>query len=104
LTKDAGAEELISAILSVRGGRRFVSKPVGAMLAERMHGSELTERELDVLRLLVGGCSNREIAHRLGIAENTVRIHMGRIFDKMGVADRTQAVLAAIQRGLVHVD
>ncbi len=104
LTKDAGAEELIGAILSVHAGKRFVSKSVGAMLAGRMPGSELTERELDVLRLLAAGCSNREIGHRLGISENTVRIHMGRVLDKLGVADRTQAVLTALQRGLVHVD
>lgn len=104
LTKDASAEELVSGILSVRAGRRFVSKSVGALLAERMPGSELTERETDVLRLLVKGCSNREIGSQLGIAENTVRIHMGRIFDKLGVSDRTQAAMVAIQRGLVHVD
>jgi DNA-binding NarL/FixJ family response regulator len=104
LTKDAGAEELVNAILNVRAGRRYVSKSVGALLAERLPGSELTERELDVLRMLVKGASNREIGQQLGIAENTVRIHMGRILDKLGVADRTQAALVAIQRGLVHVD
>jgi two-component system NarL family response regulator len=97
-------EELVNGILSVRAGRRFVSKSVGALLAERMPGSELTDRETDVLRLLVRGSSNREIGAQLGIAENTVRIHMGRIFDKLGVSDRTQAALVAIQRGLVHVD
>jgi two-component system, NarL family, response regulator len=104
LTKDAGADELVTAILSVRAGRRFVSKTVGDLLAARMPGSELTDRELDVLRLLVQGCSNKEIGANLGIAENTVRVHMGRIFDKLRVDDRTQAALVAIQRGLVHVD
>lgn len=104
LTKDAGADELISAILSVRAGRRFVSKAVGALLAEHVPGSKLTERELDVLRALVRGLSNREIAADLGIAENTVRIHMGRILDKLGVGDRTQAAVLAIQKGLVHLD
>jgi DNA-binding NarL/FixJ family response regulator len=59
---------------------------------------------VEVLRLLAEGCSNREIGHRLGIAENTVRIHVSRILDKLGAADRTQAVLIALQRGLVHVD
>ena len=104
LTKDAGADELISAIISVRAGRRFVSKAVGALLAEHVPGSERTERELDVLRALVRGLSNREIADDLGIAENTVRIHMGRILDKLGVGDRTQAAVLAIQKGLVHLD
>jgi DNA-binding NarL/FixJ family response regulator len=104
LTKDAAADELLNGILSVHAGRRFVSKTVGALLAERLPGMNLTDRELDVLRLLARGRSNREIGADLGIAENTVRIHLGRIFDKLGVSDRTQAVLAAIQRGLVHVD
>jgi DNA-binding NarL/FixJ family response regulator len=104
LTKDAGAEELTKAIVSVHAGRSYVPSQVGALLAARVPGTELTERELDVLRLLVKGCSNREVGDGLGIAENTVRIHVSRILDKLGVADRTQAVLLAIQRGLVHFD
>jgi DNA-binding NarL/FixJ family response regulator len=104
LTKDASAEELVKGILSVHANRRFLSKAVGALLAERMIGSELTDRELDVLRLLVRGASNKEIGVQLGIAENTVRIHMAHILDKLGVADRTQAAVIAIQRGLVHID
>ena len=104
LTKDAGGGELVQAILSVRAGRRYVPPSVGALLAERLPGAELTDRERDVLKYLAKGCSNREVGDRLGIAENTVRIHVGRILDKLGVADRTQAVLLAIQRGLVHVD
>jgi DNA-binding NarL/FixJ family response regulator len=104
LTKDASAEELVKGILSVHANRRFLSKAVGALLAERMIGSELTDRELDVLRLLARGASNKEIGVQLGIAENTVRIHMAHILDKLGVADRTQAAVIAIQRGLVHID
>jgi DNA-binding NarL/FixJ family response regulator len=104
LTKDASAEELVKGILSVHSNRRFLSKAVGALLAERLTGSELTDRELDVLRLLVKGASNKEIGAQLGIAENTVRIHMAHILDKLGVADRTQAAVIAIQRGLVHID
>ncbi len=103
LTKDTGAEELVNAILQVSAGRRYVPASVGALLASRMPGSELTDRETDVLKLLVEGLSNREVGDRLGISENTVRIHVGRILDKLGAADRTQAVLIALQRGLVHV-
>jgi DNA-binding NarL/FixJ family response regulator len=103
LTKDASAEELVNAIRSVHAGRHYVPSPLSALLATWLPGSELTSRELDVLRLLVQGCSNREIGFRLEIAENTVRIHVSRILDKMGVADRTQAALLAIQRGLVHL-
>ncbi len=104
LTKDAGADLLIAAILSTRAGKRYVTPSIGALLAERVPGAELTGRELDVLRLLAMGRSNRELGEQLGIAENTVRIHVSRILDKLGVEDRTQAVLLAIQRGLVHVD
>lgn len=104
LTKDAGAELLCEAIVSARAGRRFVPPSVGALLAERVPGSELTGRELDVLRLLARGHSNREVGDRLGISENTVRIHVSRILDKLSATDRTQAVLIALQRGLVHVD
>ena len=70
----------------------------------RVSNDDLTDRERDVLQLLAQGCSNREISNRLKIAENTVRIHVSRILDKLQVADRTQAVLVAIHRGLVHVD
>jgi DNA-binding NarL/FixJ family response regulator len=102
LTKDAGADLLIEAILSVRAGKRYVPPSIGALLASRIPGSELTTRELEVLRLLAKGLSNREVGQQLGISENTVRIHVSRILDKLGAADRTQAVLLALERGLVH--
>ena len=104
LTKDAGADELVKAILSVRAGRRYVPPSIGNLLASRTPGSELTGRELDVLRLLGKGQSNKEIGEHLGITENTVRIHVGRILDKLAASDRTQAVLLAIQRGIIHMD
>jgi DNA-binding NarL/FixJ family response regulator len=59
---------------------------------------------MDVLRLLATGLSNREIGLALNIAEKTVRMHMSHIFEKLGVADRTQAVIIAIQRGIVHLE
>jgi len=102
LTKDAGADLLIEAIFSVRAGRRYVAPSIGALLASRIPGSELTTRELEVLRLLAKGLSNREVGQQLGISENTVRNHVSRILDKLGAADRTQAVLLALERGLVH--
>jgi len=103
LTKDAGGEDLVQAILSVAQGKRYLSPTVAATLSARVAGDDLTDRERNVLQLLAQGCSNREISSRLGIAENTVRIHVSHILDKLQVEDRTQAVLAAIQRGLVHV-
>lgn len=104
LTKDASAEVLVEAILNVKAGKRYVPAAIGALLAERIPGSELTGREREVLGLLAKGCSNREVGDRLNISENTVRIHVSRILDKLGVTDRTQAVLLAIHKGLVHMD
>lgn len=104
LTKDASADLLVEAILSVKAGKRYVPAAIGSLLAERVPGSELTGRERDVLYLLAKGRSNREVGEALNISENTVRIHVSRILDKLGVTDRTQAVLLAIQKGLVHVD
>ena len=104
LTKDASGEELVRAIQAVALGKRYLTPSVGATLAARVPDAKLTDREAEVLRLLAQGCSNREIASRLHIAENTTRIHVSRILDKLEVEDRTQAVLAAIQKGLVHLD
>ena len=103
LTKDAGADDLIEAILTVQKGRRYLPPELRGLLEDRVAADELTARELEVLELLSEGMSNRDIGERLGIAEKTVRIHMTHILDKLGVEDRTQAVLTAIQRGLVHL-
>jgi len=103
LTKDAGADDLIEALLAARRGRQYLPLALRGLLENRIPSDQLTARELEVLELLTAGMSNRDIGERLGIAEKTVRIHMTHIFDKMGVEDRTQAVLAAIQRGLVHL-
>lgn len=104
LVKDTSKEDLLKAVEAVARGRRFLPSSVGSLLAERLPGAELTDRELDVLRLLARGHSNRSIADSLAIAENTVRIHVGRILQKLDVEDRTQAVITAIQRGIVHLD
>ncbi len=103
LTKDAGADDLVNAILAVHRGRRYLPPELSGLLENRAAADELTARELEVLELLSQGMSNRDIGDRLGIAEKTVRIHMTHILDKLGVEDRTQAVLTAIQRGLVHL-
>ena len=77
---------------------------VGAKLAERAGFSELTERELEVLRLMAVGKSNQEIGAALFIAEGTVKFHINHILNKLGVSDRTQAVIAALKRGLASLD
>jgi len=104
LIKDTGKEELIHAILAVSQGKRYVPAAVGALLAERPSGTALTEREHEVLRLLARGLSNRTLAETLGISENTARIHVTHILQKLGVEDRTQAMVTAIQHGIVHID
>ena len=73
-------------------------------LAQRATGSDLTPRELEVLSLLTHGGNNREISKQLNIAEKTTSIHVSNILSKLGVSDRTQAAIAAIQRGLVHLE
>ena len=64
----------------------------------------LTERETDVLRLIVGGNSNKEIGGKLFISEATVKTHINNLLSKLGVTDRTQAATMALQRGIVHLD
>lgn len=102
LTKDASAEELVSAIESATRGKRYLPPALARLLNQRHPADELTSRELEVLELLAQGMSNQDIGTTLGIAEKTVRIHMTHIFEKLGVTDRTQAVITAVQRGLVH--
>ncbi len=104
LTKDASGEELLSAIQCVHRGLRYFPHLALDRLAERTPAVELTPRETEVLLCITRGCSNREIAEELGIAEKTVRIHVSSLLDKMGARDRTQATIYALQRGLVHLD
>lgn len=102
LLKDAPREELLRAIRAVHAGQRYLSAAAGARLAERVTQTPLTERELDVLRLLAEGLSNREIGAELGIAEGTVKSHVNSVVLKLGVTSRVEAALAAHQRGLLR--
>ena len=104
LTKDASGEEVISAIQSVSRSLRYLPRSARDRLAERMPAVELTPREREVLVCITKGRSNREIADELRIAEKTVRIHVSSMLDKLGVRDRTQATILALQRGMVHLD
>ncbi len=104
LTKDASGDEVINAIQSVARYLRYLPRVALDRLAERMPAVDLTPREREVLLCITQGRSNREIAEELGIAEKTVRIHVSSMLEKMGVRDRTQATIYALQRGLVHFD
>ena len=96
-------QTLIEALLRVHAGGRFLPAPVAKALECRMPDSELSAREREVLRHLVGGMSNKEIATLLGITEATVKCHVSTILMRLNVSDRTQAVVTALQRGLVHL-
>ncbi|MCU1322495.1 MAG: two-component response regulator [Acidobacteriaceae bacterium] len=104
LLKGTSVEELISAIRAVHLGRSRISPEIAEKLAERMSGPQLTNRELDVLKQIVRGRSNKEIAGDLAISEATVKTHINSLLAKLSVTDRTQAATAAIQRGIVHLD
>jgi DNA-binding NarL/FixJ family response regulator len=96
-------QTLVDAIQKVHTGGRFLPPPVARALASRVPDSDLSAREREVLHLLVGGNSNKEIAGVLGITEATVKSHVSTILQRLDVDDRTQAVVTALQRGLVHL-
>jgi two-component system, NarL family, response regulator len=103
LLKDAKPHELLNAIRTIHSGQKYVPPEVGAKLVQRMNNPELSERELDVLRLMAQGMNNLDIAAALNIGESTVKSHINRILSKLGVNDRTQAVIVAIKRGIVYL-
>lgn len=103
LTKDVLHDELLKAIRAVHAGETYLPPSVAATLAAQLPGSVLSAREMEVLSLIVGGLANKQIAYKLNIAEHTVKNHVKNILAKLGVADRTQAATAAIQRGIIHL-
>jgi two-component system NarL family response regulator len=102
--KKAPSEELLAAIRDVHAGNRHIPPTVALLLADHLEHGEPTPRELDMLQHLVRGRSNKEIAADLGLTEGTVKYYMKGLFAKLGVADRTQAVMRGLQRGFVHLD
>jgi len=106
LLKDVDPGALADGIRDVHAGRPALHPSVAARLMRRGGGTarthgEITAREHDVLRLVVEGLPNKQIAQRLGIGEKTVKTHVSRVLAKLGVADRTQAAVLAIREGLV---
>jgi DNA-binding NarL/FixJ family response regulator len=108
LLKDVEPAELVRAIRTAHAGQAPLSPAVAARLVEelahpehRAAADELTPRELEVLRLIAGGRSNKRIALELGVAEKTVKTHVSHVLAKLGLADRTQAALYAVREGLV---
>jgi two-component system NarL family response regulator len=103
LVKSVQREELTTAIRKAAAGQRHIPPEVAARLADRVAGCQLSARELEVLRLLVSGRRNREVATALDITEGTVKLHVSSILAKLGAADRTEAVTIALQRGIVQL-
>ena len=103
LVKGMPQEMLVNAVKRVHAGGRYLPPPVTQALTSRTRDSNLSNREREVLGLLANGKSNREIAGQLGIAEATVKCHVSVILMRLNAGDRTQAVVTALQRGLIHI-
>lgn len=103
LLKDSKMSELLDAIRKLHAGQKYIPPAIGAKLAERMSQPQLGDREREVLQQMSQGKSNQGIAGELGISESTVKYHINNILSKLGVSDRTQAVLLAIKRGVAKL-
>jgi DNA-binding NarL/FixJ family response regulator len=103
IIKGMSHDTLVDALRKVRAGSRFLPPPIVRSLADRTPNSDLSPREREVLSLMVQGKANKEIASALGITEATVKCHVSVILGRLGVNDRTQAVVAALHRGLEHL-
>ncbi|HXN47877.1 MAG TPA: response regulator transcription factor [Bryobacteraceae bacterium] len=104
LVKGMSPEALVDALRRVHAGHRVLPPPVARRLESRTPNSDLSAREREVLLLIARGKNNKEIATTLGITEGTVKCHVTMILSRLGVSDRTQAVVAAAHRGIVHID
>lgn len=104
LVKDTLGEELVRAVRTAAAGKRIIPPPVAGRLAEFTPRIDLTEREVEVLRLVAKGLRNKEIARVIGRTEETVKIHVKHLMQKLDVDDRTEAVTLALQRGIIHLD
>lgn len=101
--KNMPPKDLVEVIRQVNKGRKRIPAEVAAQLAEYVGEDDLTEREVDVLRHIAGGNRNREIGERLFISEETVKVHVKHIMEKLGASDRTQAVAIAVRRGIIQL-
>jgi two-component system, NarL family, response regulator len=102
LLKDTPREQIIEAIHAVLAGRTYIPSQVGEKLASRVNTETLTDKELQILKQIAAGLSNKQIAKALFISEGTVKFHSNSIYAKLGVTSRTEAVKVANSRGLVR--
>jgi DNA-binding NarL/FixJ family response regulator len=103
MLKSMPPKELVEVIRKVHKGEKQIPAQVAAQLAENFGDDALTERETEVLRHVAAGNRNRDIAERLFISEETVKVHIKHVMEKLGAIDRTQAVAIALRRGIIHL-
>jgi len=103
LLKSMPPKELVEVIRQVYAGKKRIPPQLAAQLAEHMSDEALTAREIEVLRQIAEGNRNRDIGEKLFITEETVKVHIKHIMEKLGASDRTQAVAIAIRRGIIHL-
>jgi len=103
LLKSSPPSDLLQTIRQVHAGKKRVPPDVAAQLAEHMSSESLTTREIEVLRQVAEGHRNKDIAHQLFISEETVKVHVKHIMEKLGASDRTQAIAIALRRGIIHL-
>jgi DNA-binding NarL/FixJ family response regulator len=103
LLKSMPPKELVEAIRQVHAGKKRIPPQLAAQLAEHMSDEALTTREIEVLAQIAGGNRNRDIAEQLFISEETVKVHIKHIMEKLGASDRTQAVAIGIRRGIIQL-
>jgi two-component system NarL family response regulator len=104
LLKDTLLREMVEAIRAAHAGKKYFPRPIASRLAERMMRTNLTTREIEILKMLAKGPTNKQIGRALGISDHTVRNHVNSILEKLEVSDRTEAATTAIQRGIIAVD
>lgn len=103
LLKSMPPQEILDAIRRVHAGKKYVPPEIAGGLAEHFGDGALSERELEVLQQVAAGHRNREIGANLFIAEETVKVHMKHILDKLNAKGRTQSVAIAVRRGMIHL-
>ena len=103
MLKSMPPQDLLDGIRQVHAGKKFIPPAVGFHLAEHMGDEGLTAREVEVLRQIAGGNRNQDIGQRLFISEETVKVHVKHIMEKLGARDRTQAVAIGIRRGIIQL-
>jgi DNA-binding NarL/FixJ family response regulator len=101
--KEMPLDRLLAAVRAVNQGEQYIPAEIATRVGERLL-AQLSPREIEILHELGRGRSNKEIAAQLGVVEGTVKIHITNIFGKLGVSDRTQALIEAIRRGIVQID